>query len=221
MSKIMLLTATYAPDGILVLDGMYNLDARASATFIQNSASRKVCKTVGVGYIKTAVQNDPIQFVLQTVEQRRRKSKLAVGFLLAKFANESTLYVDLVCSSKQGGGRILMNAVVDYATKLGKDISLNALPEVIGMYSKFNFQHRLSCAPEADIVLPPANFKKTPLADMYKDKTILRYFMDLTAKGYTTARDCSGTFKSTKEDMAAFVENQCGADGFYMMRCRP
>jgi len=216
-----LVTVKDGTDNTLEVVNIADLDPSAAVTMIQDAAERNTCTAkIDMTYIQQSARMDPVRMVLQT-KGRSRRPGAVVGFLLAKYKDASTLYIDLVCSSKKGGGRVLMDAAVHFADTQGMDVALSAVPQVLGMYPKFRFEHRLSCEQGAEVVHPPAIIKRPALsANLYRDKTLLKHMMTLSNKGFTGTQDCNGqTFKQTARGRKDFILNECGKDGFYMMRC--
>ena len=149
------------------------------------------------------------------------------AFLLGRI-EKSTFVVDIVCSAPkepplrtQHSGMHLLKAVVHVARSAGcQEITLAALPHVLGYYPKFGYAHRRSC--NGSPYVPPRPMPKVlgdaPLDAYYKDPEWTAYLTDLHKAGFAHrhSNDCSNTVPISP---SRFLKGRCADDGYDMRVC--
>lgn len=179
---------------------------------------KNVCNNeVNPEWAQDAVNHSPFKLV---VMNKAGSKTIPVGFLLAKIKDGSILYIELICSSLAGVGRMMLDYTIEFARVHSINIALSALPAVLGYYPKFHFKHRLSCKskPVSVATVP----KVTDTDDAYDDIDMVQYMMLLADKGFVASKACTGKqfLSSNIKVKKTFIKNDCAADGFYMMRCK-
>ena len=150
------------------------------------------------------------------------------GFLFAR--PEGTGYfLDLICAS-QNGKDLLAFFIKWCSAKGAQFIHLHALPQVIGLYTKFGFEFRKGCADTplqstkefSDKVRTQGKAFPKTVEDVWTDdsfKYVREMVMNLQRNGFSaaTAADPECFSPSLTEDK--FKELGCGNEGFTMIRC--
>jgi len=151
------------------------------------------------------------------------------GFLFAR--PEGTGYfLDLICATQNG--RDLLAFFIKWCSRKGAQfIHLHALPQVIGLYTKFGFEFRKGCS---DKPLPSTKefsskvrtegkaFPKT-IEDVWTDdkfKYVREMVLNLQKSGFSAYETAPAECFSPDLTSETFRELGCGNEGYTMVRCR-
>ena len=151
------------------------------------------------------------------------------GFICAR--PEGTGYfLDLICATKYGAD--VLKFFIKWCTaKKATHIHLHALPQVLGLYTKFGFQFRRGCS---DLVIPETKEFKAKVAaagkafpssapDVWNNddfKYVREMVLNLQKSGFSASpHEPDGCF-SPDLDEETFKELGCGSDGYTMVRCK-
>jgi len=151
------------------------------------------------------------------------------GFICAR--PEGTGYfLDLICATKYGGD--LLKFFIKWCTaKKASHIHLHALPQVMGLYTKFGFQFRRGCS---DSAIPETKEFKAKVAaagkafpsstpDVWTNddfKYVREMVLKLQKMGFSGADHEPEGCLSPDLDEETFKKLECGNDGYTMVRCR-
>jgi hypothetical protein len=185
---------------------------------IRVAISKNACNDeVNQGWAQDAVDHCPFKLV---VMNKAGSKTVPVGFLMAKVKEDSILYIELICSSLGGVGRMMLDYTIEFARVHNINMALSALPAVLGYYPKFHFKHRLSCKSKPVSVATIPTVKDSEAA--YSDIDMMEYMMLLADKGFVARKACTGKqfLSSNVKVKKTFIKNECADDGFYMMRCK-
>jgi hypothetical protein len=206
-----------------------NYDPNQLVADITAAAYNNVCSgSVREGYIIDQILNNPIRMLLRW-RLNNTGPLVPIGFVLARVDdhNADSIYIDIICAAISGGGKLLLDSLIEYATHYGKNVSLSALPTVLSYYPIFKFKHRQSCAPGVETFVFPRDVKPPPsLLDSYKIPAINNFMITLADHDLASKNDCKGVKRKMekgkyyREDPSAFAQENCAQDGFYMMRCK-
>jgi len=151
------------------------------------------------------------------------------GFICAR--PEGTGYfLDLICATKNGAD-LLKFFIKWCTTKKASHIHLHALPQVLGLYTKFGFQFRRGCS---DSAIPEtkeckakvaASGKAFPssLSDVWNNddfKYVREMVLNLQKQGFSASDNEPAECSSPDLDEETLKELNCGIDGYTMVRCR-
>jgi hypothetical protein len=151
------------------------------------------------------------------------------GFLFAR--PEGTGYfLDLICATQNG--RDLLAFFIKWCSRAGAQfIHLHALPQVIGLYTKFGFEFRKGCS---DKPLPSTKefsarvrtegkaFPKS-IEDVWTDdkfKYVREMVLNLQKNGFSAYENAPAECFSPDLTEETFKEYGCGTEGYTMVRCR-
>ena len=219
MDKVSSVVVEPKPEGGVNVVRVDEKPTEASVRKLILAAIRKnVCNNeVNTEWAQEAVDHCPFKLV---VMNKAGSKTVPVGFLMAKVKEGSILYIELICSSLAGVGRMMLDYTIEFARVHSINIALSALPAVLGYYPKFYFKHRLSCKskPVSVTTIP----KVTDADAAYDDIDMVEYMMLLADKGFVARKACTGKkfLSSNVKVKKTFIKNDCAADGFYMMRCK-
>jgi len=151
------------------------------------------------------------------------------GFICAR--PEGTGYfLDLICATKNGAD--LLKFFIKWCTgKKVQFIHLHALPQVLGLYTKFGFQFRRGCS---DSAIPEtkefkakvaASGKAFPssLSDVWTNddfKYVREMVLNLQKQGFSASENEPAECSSPDLDEETLKELNCGIDGYTMIRCK-
>ncbi len=145
--------------------------------------------------------------------------KILRGFITASFVEDGGVYLDVICSSKEGGK--LLKLFMNYCQhELGVSyISLNSLTPVLTFYPAFGFTHRKSCEIPPDAVASPEFVRYMRGLDIapakyYDNSYIAHFLMELGKRGYAVNEHCDGELSRR-----SFRERECASSGFRMRAC--
>ena len=150
------------------------------------------------------------------------------GFLFAR--PEGTGYfLDLICATQNG--RDLLSFFIKWCSRRNAQfIHLHALPQVIGLYTKFGFEFRKGCA---DKPLPSTKefsarvrtegkaFPKS-IEDVWTDdkfKYVREMVLNLQKSGFSAYEHAPAECFSPDLDEETFRKHNCGNAGYTMIRC--
>lgn len=161
-----------------------------------------------------------------------------VGFILARerpLDSKKGLYLDVVCSSATaaGIGGPMLKFFEDYArSRRMAHMELSALPSVIGLYinPRFGYEYKHKCSDDAGIPISPAldayikdktgtKPKPTNNEESYAIPEYLNFMIALHKAGFNKKAAYDEDCESPDISPADFVTNDCGADGFKMVKC--
>ncbi len=141
------------------------------------------------------------------------------GFITASFVEDDGVYLDVICSSKEGGK--LLKLFMNYCQhELGVSyISLNSLSPVLTFYPAYGFAHRKSCDVPPDAVASPEFVRYMRELDIeptkyYDNSYIVHFLMELGKRGHAVNEHCDGEMSRK-----SFRELGCASDGFRMQAC--
>ena len=186
------------------------------------------CKNqIGTVFMQKSLRENTHFFVLYKGDAE--KEIYPYGFIFAR--PEGTGYfLDLICATKNGAE--LLKFFIKWCTaKKASHIHLHALPQVMGLYTKFGFQFRRGCA---DSVIPETKEFKTKVTaagkafpssapDVWTNddfKYVREMVINLQKSGFSASpHEPDGCF-SPDLDEETFRELGCGNDGYTMVRCK-
>ncbi len=155
---------------------------------------------------------------------------LSVGFILARETDDGGIYLDVICSKEGTGGAFLEFFIAMCEDQGARYVELSSLINVLAFYPRYGFEHRKSCVSGegAEIAMSAelANHIKKGVkegqlkkyTDYYADPHILRYVMELHARGYTQTVD-PPVCKKRSLSGARYRQYHCARDGFAMRKC--
>lgn len=151
------------------------------------------------------------------------------GFICAR--PEGTGYfLDLICATKNGAD-LLKFFIKWCTTKKASHIHLHALPQVLGLYTKFGFQFRRGCSdspiPEtkefkAKVAAAGKAFPSS-LSDVWNNdnfKYVREMVLNLQKSGFSASDNEPAGCLSPDLDEETLKELNCGIDGYTMVRCK-
>lgn len=144
------------------------------------------------------------------------------GFILASETADGGIYLDIICAHVFGGE--MLKQFVEYAEvmKGSKYVELNALPNVLGFYPRYGFQHRHTCSESSPIAIRDelTQYIRThkPMADVsYTHQPIMEYMLQLHAMGFTAKMTPECQTVALTPD--GFRVANCAENGFKMRKC--
>lgn len=140
------------------------------------------------------------------------KRAFIVGYIL-----ENGLYIHTICSDK-GYGAYLLNFFIEYAKFIGKKfVALHAISSVLGYYPKFGFEHKKDCSAAGFTIYNRLDKTRIPitLQNSMRNDDMIRFMMELEELGFGKSAEICKYTKNKEE----FMRNQCGSNGYYMIRC--
>jgi hypothetical protein len=151
------------------------------------------------------------------------------GFLFAR--PEGTGYfLDLICATQNG--RDLLAFFIKWCSRKGAQfIHLHALPQVIGLYTKFGFEFRKGCSDKplastkefsAKVRTEGKAFPKS-VEDVWtndKFKYVREMVLNLQKSGFSAYEGADPDCFSPDLTEDKFKELGCGIEGYTMIRCR-
>jgi hypothetical protein len=144
----------------------------------------------------------------------------AEAFILANYENKPTpsIYISVICGAPGTGG-ILLDKFLAFADSENEDVSLSAVPSVLGYYPKprFGFEFRKSCNLHSPKISAANVVGKKPEADLEKDKTFGEFLTLLQDRGFNVTK--RGKCKDKTLSLKDIVDNFCDEDGYTMFRC--
>jgi hypothetical protein len=151
------------------------------------------------------------------------------GFICAR--PEGTGYfLDLICATKYGAD-LLKFFIKWCTTKKASHIHLHALPQVMGLYTKFGFQFRRGCS---DSAIPETKEFKAKVAaagkafpssapDVWTNddfKYVREMVLKLQKSGFSASTHEPEECLSPDLTEERYRELVCGDDGYTMVRCK-
>jgi len=150
------------------------------------------------------------------------------GFVFAR--PEGTGYfLDLICATQNG--RDLLSFFIKWCSRKGAQfIHLHALPQVIGLYTKFGFEFRRGCSDKplpstkdfsAKVRTEGKAFPKT-VEDVWADdkfKYVREMVLNLQKSGFSAYEHAPAECFSPDLTEEKFKELGCGIEGYTMTRC--
>lgn len=139
------------------------------------------------------------------------------GFILGH-RTPSNIYLGVICADKGFGGG-LIKQFIKYADDRNVTASLDALPNVLGLYSKddFGFEFRKSCAPGEEILSAESVKGRHPQEDITEDPVFAPFIEKLQHHEFNVKKD--GRCKNKNLTIKQIIGDRCGIDGFTMFRC--
>ena len=178
----------------------------------------EACKdSVSPGYIAEAIKQNSLIMIF-------KRDNKPHGFIISSPKRGSGVYLDVICAKSEGGK--FLQYFIDYVESRGYGIiTLSSLPTVLTFYPKFGFEHRKSCAADAEVVRLPAAIeakmaaKKLPkdFEEAYYDDDFRAFMVELHNKGFSTKRDDLCALRDLNEYELGWYE--CFDDGYKMRRC--
>lgn len=186
------------------------------------------CKNqIGAVFIQTSLRENTHFFVLYRGDVD--KEIYPYGFICAR--PEGTGYfLDLICATKHGAD-LLKFFIKWCTTKKASHIHLHALPQVMGLYTKFGFQFRRGCS---DSAIPETKEFKAKVAaagkafpsslpDVWTNddfKYVREMVLKLQKRGFSASDNEPAGCLSPDLDEETLKELNCGIDGYTMVRCK-
>ena len=151
------------------------------------------------------------------------------GFLFAR-PEGAGYFLDLICATQNG--KDLLAFFIKWCSRKGaRFIHLHALPQVIGLYTKFGFEFRKGCADKplpstkefsAKVRTEGKAFPKT-VEDVWTDdkyKYVREMVLNLQKSGFSAFKNADPECFSPDLTEDKFKELGCGIEGYTMIRCR-
>jgi len=150
------------------------------------------------------------------------------GFIFSR--PEGTGYfLDLICATQNGAD--LLKFFIKWCSGKGAQfIHLHALPQVIGLYTKFGFEFRSGCSDKplpstkefsARVRSEGKSFPKS-IQDVWTDdnfKYVREMVLNLQKSGFSAFKNADPECFSPDLDEETFRELGCGNEGYTMIRC--
>jgi len=185
------------------------------------------CKNqIGAVFMQSALRENTHFFVMYRGDAK--KEIYPYGFICAR--PEGTGYfLDLICATKYGAD-VLKFFIKWCTTKKASHIHLHALPQVLGLYTKFGFQFRRGCS---DSAIPETKEFKTKVAaagkafpsslpDVWNNddfKYVREMVLKLQKSGFSASAHEPEECLSPDLTEERYKELVCGDDGYTMVRC--
>lgn len=184
------------------------------------------CKNeIGVEFVRLGVIKNRTFFVMY---KGKGAEVYPYGFIFAR--PEGTGYfLDLICANQYGGD--LLKFFIKWCTaKKQQFIHLHALPQVIGLYTKFGFEFRQGCSspalPEtkafaAAVKTKGRTFPKSG-ASVWEDDEytyVREMVLTLQRRGFSAGTEHNPGCNSPTLSEQGFKDLGCGGEGYTMMRC--
>ena len=202
--------------------------AEAGLSGVIKSIPGNPCKNqIGAAFMQSALRENTHFFVLYRGDPVGEI--YPYGFICAR--PEGTGYfLDLICATKYGAD--VLKFFIKWCTaKKSSHIHLHALPQVMGLYTKFGFQFRRGCS---DSAIPETKEFRAKVAaagkafpssvsDVWNNddfKYVREMVLNLQKSGFSASHhEPDGCF-SPDLDEETFRELGCGNDGYTMVRCK-
>jgi hypothetical protein len=186
------------------------------------------CKNqIGAVFMQSALRGNTHFFVMYRGDVD--KEIYPYGFICAR--PEGTGYfLDLICATKHGAD-LLKFFIKWCTTKKASHIHLHALPQVMGLYTKFGFQFRRGCS---DSAIPETKEFKAKVAaagkafpssapDVWTNddfKYVREMVLKLQKSGFSASTHEPEECLSPDLTEERYRELVCGDDGYTMVRCK-
>ena len=185
------------------------------------------CKNqIGTVFMQSALRENTHFFVMYRGDAE--KEIYPYGFICAR--PEGTGYfLDLICATKYGSD--VLKFFIKWCTgKKASHIHLHALPQVLGLYTKFGFQFRRGCS---DSAIPETKEFKAKVAaagkafpsslpDVWTNddfKYVREMVLKLQKTGFSASNREPEECLSPDLTEQRYRELVCGDDGYTMVRC--
>jgi len=147
-----------------------------------------------------------------------RHDSKAVGFILANMNGVNEIYLAVICSDPGMGGP-LIDFFLKYADDRNLSVSLEAMPNVLGFYSKdkYGFQFRQSCSPNAQVIDASPIVGRKLNGALTDDSVFSKFIEQLQEHGFNKQKNGNCNKKNLKA--SEILENHCENDGYTMFRC--
>jgi hypothetical protein len=186
------------------------------------------CKNqIGAVFMQSALLENTHFFVMYRGDAE--KEIYPYGFICAR--PEGTGYfLDLICATKYGAD--VLKFFIKWCTgKKASHIHLHALPQVMGLYTKFGFQFRRGCS---DSVIPETKEFKAKVAaagkafpssapDVWTNdefKYVREMVLNLQKSGFSASTHEPEECLSPDLTEQRYRELMCGDEGYTMVRCK-
>ena len=74
-----------------------------------------------------------------------------IAYLNSSEPDYEQIYINLICSSKKGKGRVLLEFIIEWCKQKYRVIALSAIKNVLFYYPLFGFEHKNTCKDQGEV----------------------------------------------------------------------